>query len=267
MSYKSLTTPTMVTISGAWLDNAQERPLIESLPKAGALLSSLEVAHTGILTTQNTGIQAAASIIAIQEQQGTLDVLHDRKARGGYNLLGALAELATGPEEAAKYLALRDRLYPHGLKIVQWSYTDEAGEAKLAEERLSDDDKILLKKIPVPNGSLFDEHQARIKAAKDLGELEKKKTSLASSTETQGTTPSDVVRARNHWIRVVSAFVKVLELEDLSDADEGRILNQLRDAERRADQRTSKTEGKAARHSETAKPSNTSTDPTGSAVG
>lgn len=264
MSYKSLTTPTMVTITGAWLDKEHERPLIASLPKAGALLSSIDAAHSGLLKTQNTTAQAAADIVVIQNEQGELDVLHDRKARGNYNLLGALADLADDPDDAAAYLALRDKLFPHGLKIVQWSYTDEAGEAKLVEERLGNEDTILLKKIPVPNGTLFDAHRARVKAGKEIGELEKKKAMLASFTETQATSASDVVRARNHWIRVVSAFIKVLELEDLSDADMARILNPLRDAERKADQRNNKTESKVARGVEATKPSDTPDDPTSS---
>ncbi|MEO7327064.1 MAG: hypothetical protein ABI193_00695, partial [Minicystis sp.] len=91
-----------------------------------------------------------------------------------------------------------------------------------------------------PNGTLEDEHKAQIEAAKKLGELEKKKRELSAGTT--DTTAADVVRARNLWIRTVTAFVAVLDLETLSDNDRARILSPLEDAERKADRRTPKNE-------------------------
>jgi hypothetical protein len=153
MAYKSLTTPTMVTITGAWLDKEHERPLIESLPQAGPLLAGIEKAHKGLLQTQSAGEKDADSTTMLQRKQEDLDARHDRKARGVHGALTAFADLADKPEDAAALIALRDRVYPHGLKVVQWSYTDEAGEAKLLEKRLTQGDKELLKQLPVPGGS------------------------------------------------------------------------------------------------------------------
>ena len=240
MAYKSLTTPTMVTITGAWLDKEHERPLIDALPQAGPLLAGVEKAHKGLLHTQSADDKAAGDVSVLQQKQDDLDTRHDRKARGVYGALTAFADLAEKPEDAAAYIALRDRIYPQGLKVVQWSYTDEAGEAKLLETRLTQADKDLLKQLPVPGGTLAEEHRARIKAAKELGELETKKVTLAQSSGNAGAvvTGADVVRARNAWIRAITAFVAVLDMEEnLDDADRQRILGPLREAERKADRR------------------------------
>src|SRR4051812_5464953 len=43
-------------------------------------------------------------------------------------------------------------------------YTDEAGEAKLVDKRLTPADRDLLKKLPTPEGTLADAHSARVKA-------------------------------------------------------------------------------------------------------
>jgi hypothetical protein len=58
-----------------------------------------------------------------------LDDLHDRKVRGIFGVLTALAELADDAEKAAGYLDLRGQLFPSDLKAIQRSYLDESGEA------------------------------------------------------------------------------------------------------------------------------------------
>jgi hypothetical protein len=240
MAYKTLTTPTMVTITGAWLDEEHEKPLIAALPQAGPLLAGAEKAHKGLVLTQKAGGKVNEKAVALQKQQEILDVLHDRKSRGIYNALTAFADLADDADAAAAILGVRDRLYPQGLRLVQWSYTDEAGDAELVDKRLTKTDKALLKQLPAPGGTLADEHKAQVKAAKKLGELEKEKIALLATAPS--TTGIDVVRARNLWIRTVTAFVAVLALEDLSDADRARILGPLEEAERKADRRAPKGE-------------------------
>src|SRR5690242_17816141 len=124
MAYKTLTTQTMVTLSAAWLDSNHERPLIESLPQAGSLLPSLEKAHNALLKTQSSGAKVSTELVALQNEQKALDVLHVRKARGVFHVLTGFAELADDPAAAAELLALRDRIYTSGLRVVQGSYTD-----------------------------------------------------------------------------------------------------------------------------------------------
>jgi len=236
MAYKTLTTQTMVTVSAAWLDSKEERPLIASLPQAGPLLTSIEKVHNGLLQTQASGATIVSEISAVQSAQEELDTLHDRKTRGVFNVLTGFADLADDPVKAKALLALRDRIYTNGLKVVQWSYVDEAGEAALVDERIGAADKDALANLPTPDGSLKDHHEARIDAGKKIGELEKKKIALAA-TSPAGASASEVVRARNAWIRTVTAFVAMLGLDDLTEEKENKILGPLREAERRADRR------------------------------
>ena len=237
MAKINLTSPTMVTVTTAWLDPKEERPLLQSLPQAGALLPSLDKAHNGLLDTQVAVDQVETELSLLQKAQAKLDVRHDRNIRGPYNVLTGLADLADDEAEATAYLALRDKLTPHGLEVVRWSYTDEAGEAELVDSRLTKEDKAFLNKLATPNGTLLDAHKTRVKAGRDLGDLEKKRAFLETQASVAAK-PADVIRARNLWIRTINAFVATLALEEnLSDADRERILGPLQRAEQKADRK------------------------------
>lgn len=237
MALRDLTTPTMVVLSASWLDPDAERPVLESLSQAGALLPSLDKAHKGLLHSQSTGDSASAEIAALQLRAAIVDAVHDHKARGSYGLLTALAEIADEPATGARYIALRDKLYPDGLELVRWSYTDEAGDAKLVDKRLTPEDKEFLKAIPIPHGTLYDVHMARVKAGKELGEIEKQRTALEKQAP-GAPTAADGARARNLWIRTVNALLSLLELEEkLSEGDRDRLLAPLRRAEQKAARR------------------------------
>ena len=207
------------------------------------MLPSLDKAHNGLLDTQLAVGQVETELSLLQKAQAKLDVRHDRYVRGPYNVLTGLADLAESEAEAASYLNLRDTLTPHGLEVVRWSYTDEAGEADLVDSRLTKDDKALLAQIATPKGTLLDAHKARVKAGRDLGDLEKRRAFLEAQASTAAT-PADVIRARNLWIRTVNAFVAILALEEnLSDEDREKILGPLERAEQKADRkRASSTE-------------------------
>lgn len=127
--------------------------------------------------------------------------------------------------------------------VVNWSYTDEAGEAELVEGRLSKEDRALLKQLSYPEGKLSDAHEARISAARKLGELERKKQDLLSAEASKEgkIAPADVRNARNAWIRAVRAFMDIVALEkDLPEETRKKILGPLEDAERKAARRGGK---------------------------
>ncbi len=146
MSLRDLSTQTMVAIVAPWLDPVRERKDIEALPKASILLSTLEEAKDELLATQTVSNSVIPpELPAVQKEQADVDDTHDRKARGTYGALTAFTELVDDPDKAAKYLALRDKLFPRGMAVVNWSYTDEAGEAELVDGRLTSADRALLK--------------------------------------------------------------------------------------------------------------------------
>ena len=82
---------------------------------------------------------------------------------------------------------------------------------ELTDRRLTKDDKALLGKLPTPSGTLLDAHKARVKAGKELGDLEKERAFLETQVPV-ATTPADAVRARNLWIRTVNALVAATHL-------------------------------------------------------
>jgi len=247
MSYRDLSTQTMVAILGAWLDPARERSTIEALPKAAFLLPSLEEANTELIGTQATPNDGhLAELSALQKEEASIDEIHDRKARGTYGALTAFADLVDDPDKAARLIALRDKIFQQGLSVVRWSYVDEAGEVDLVEARLTAQDRTFLKQLPYPGGKLLEAHEARIAAARKLGDLERKKQDLIRANESKAgkVALSDVAKARNGWIRTVRAFVGILDLEkNLAPDVRQKILGPLEDAERKAAKRGGKENG------------------------
>ncbi|MFO0587688.1 MAG: hypothetical protein U0441_09115 [Polyangiaceae bacterium] len=222
--------------------------MIEAIETAAPLLSRVQKAHEGLKKSQAQPQQIPEKLQEIQKKQAELDKLHDRKGRGSYLVLSGFAELVDDPEMAADILALRDKIFDPaiGLRVLQASYAEEAGEVVLLEERLDDADLSLLKKMPCPKGSLLDAHHARVTAGKKLGSLEHEKNTLQSdqgSAPGEVTMPADVLRARNAWIKAARALVQVLDLDDLDAPTRAKIVSPLEEAERKADSRAA---GKAA---------------------
>lgn len=260
MSYRDLSTQTMVAILAAWLDPARERPVIEALPKAAFLLPSLEETKAEVMATQATSNdEHIAEISAVQKEQSNIDEVHDRKARGTYGALTAFAEIVDDADKAARLLALRDKLFPQGLAVVKWSYLDESGEVELVEARLTAQDRAFMKQLPYPGGKLMDAHEARIAAARKLGDLERKKQDLVRANESKAgkIALADVAKARNGWIRTVRAFVGILDLEKNLAADiRQKILGPLEEAERKAAKRGGKENSDERANPETQNESN-----------
>lgn len=252
MSLRDLSTQTMVSLSAAWLDPAHARALIEALPTAAGLLPKVDAAHRRLLKTQpdKSKTRLSPALSALQTEQAEVDVIHDRNARGAYSVMNGFAELASNDDEAGAILALRDKLFPpeRGMNVTKMGYADEAGEAALVEKRLTDEDRALLKKLPIPGGTLFDAHKARVNAGKKLGELEQQRVTLeASDADKAGFKQGDALRARNGWIKVMRTLVDAIDLDEPSAAVRRRILQPLEEAERKAEKRrASKVEDEPA---------------------
>jgi hypothetical protein len=250
MALRDLSTPIMIGISAAWLDPKQARKEIEALPSAAGLLPKVEEAHQRLLETQpseNLG-KAPPELTAVRAEQAEVDAVHDNKTRGIYNALTGFADLADNEELAASYLALRDKLVPpeQGLRVVQVSYRQEAGEAALVEQRLTDADRSLLKKLPMPGGKLIDAHEARVEAATRLGALEDQRAAIEAKEADKSTIKQgDALRARNGWIKAVRALLGAIDLDEPTDTARKRVLGPLDEAERAVARRASSKAGKA----------------------
>ncbi|WP_437600628.1 hypothetical protein WMF28_03550 [Sorangium sp. So ce590] len=155
MALKDLPPRQMVQITAAWLDPERERPRLVSLKRCAPLIDDIEAAHDGILKSHRLQKKANDELTGIQQKQVVFDQIHDRKARGAHAVLTGFADLADDREDAAIYLDLRDQLFADGLKFISASYSDEAGEVKLARDQLTPESKAALKALPTLGGNLL----------------------------------------------------------------------------------------------------------------
>jgi hypothetical protein len=236
----------MIAISGGWLDPEKgSRKDIESIPAAAALLPLIQAAHDGVLQTQAQDDSPSPALVENRRSALDKDRIHDRKGRGLFLVLSGFAELIDDEALSAACLALRDKIFPPamGLRILGASYVDEAGEVELVEQRVTAEDRAQLKKLPYPEGKLLDAHNARVEAGRDLGNLERERTTLEAEAEDaeSAIAPADVLIARNTWIKGARALAIVIGFAAPSDAVRLKILKPLDDAERKADDRASAT--------------------------
>ena len=230
MAYKNLNSPEMAALSRHWLGPA--RPILEGLAMGPALIHD----HEAFLALQAAAAepdddQLAAADAAVH----AADFLHDRLLRGGYYVLTGLAELAPDEAGAARCLGARDRLYPGGLDMTRRTFLDQASAAEAVETRVTDDDRALFASVSLPGGTLAEVVAAWRAAGETLREADHRRAVLRKTAG--GVAPSDLVAARNRWIRSVHMLVASLEYAELDDAARNRLLAALNEAEARADQR------------------------------
>lgn len=244
MALRNLNTPTMVAISTAWLDPESKRPLLESFPLARALLPHLEKAHGNLVAYHRAISVTKAILVEMRDRLAALDAQHDRKIRGIFSILSGFAEVSDDDEQARRYLDLRRKLLPEGLRAVSRSYMEEAGEIILLRGRLDADAIALLRSLPSPQGSLYDEVEAWIRLGQQIGDLDYERALLAGTSSPGDVRQADVARARNEWIRVVHTLRTSLGFDNAPEEVIERIFRQLDHEEAKADRRqtTAKTQ-------------------------
>ncbi|WP_437744125.1 hypothetical protein WMF39_03455 [Sorangium sp. So ce1504] len=240
MALKDLSPRQMVQITGAWLDPERERPRLVSLKRCAPLIDDIEEAHEGVLKSHRRQKKADDQISEIQQKLVATDQIHDRKARGAHAVLTGFADLADEPEDAAIYLEIRDQLFADGLKFIGASYSDEAGEVKLARDRLTPESKAALRALPTPGGNLLKAVQAWFAAGDELGKLDAQRIHLSAEDRPGAAeSPGGQLRARNRWIKVVRSVLQMLELEEAGEETARRLLAPLQRETAKAERRRS----------------------------
>lgn len=241
MALKHLPTKTMLHISDGFLE-PERRRLLESIDGVKNLIPLIIANRQDLLQSGKPADTSKLdkAIAANRTAADAMDVRHDRKSRGAYTLLGALADLSEDPDVAAHLLDLRDRMMPLGLSIVQLSYAEEAGNARQVRHTLDDTMLGALKKVKTVEGrTLADEVQAWLDAGDELGKLENERLVLEQKRDGQDkpSSPANVQKSRNRWIRLINALISNLALAEIDAETEKFLLGRLREEEAKADRR------------------------------
>lgn len=244
MTLRNLNDGEMIEVSGAWIDARRGRHAFEAIPLLAALLPSVIEAHSGLVAAgapkADDGREAERQKLYVE---GTaLDQRHDRKGRGVFNLLGALADLTDDPEEAARFAALQRAIFPDGtLSVLKASWRGEAGNALAVKERVLDDRDLsaALKAIPLPGrATLLDRTREFVDAGRKLGGIEDRRAVLNAPTTEATPTKSGTVSARNRWCSVVGTAVRLADdVLGLDATTRHALFGALDEVERKADAR------------------------------
>lgn len=219
MSLKRLSNQEMVQLGSNLLDPGEDpRRIIDALETGAGLISMIRRANEGLILAQPP---SSSEIEALTNELARLDVRHDDLVRA----LDARLEsefYATTDENLRAAIALARRaLLPAGRSIIQASYRAQAGETKLREGRVSEEDRKLLEKLETLEGEthegLFRELQA---VGAEMGQLHKRREQLGKEGE-QVLKTND---ARYAWIRAINAVEAVLIGEGI---DPEKVLGEI----------------------------------------
>jgi hypothetical protein len=177
---------------------------------------------------------------ALAAEGAALDGEHDRLLRGLHTWLEVLETLLDA-ERAAEVARLRGRLFPDGLPMLQRTYTEEAANARAAAGRLDDADRALLRAATLPDGrTAHDVCEAWLRAGAALEQFERRRLAASDDASDRAVRQFEV---RNRWIRVIRALEGLVAL---AGATSHPLLDAVRIAEARADQRVGRSGGSTA---------------------
>jgi hypothetical protein len=236
MALKQFTTGEMITISEPWIrKGSPQRKTLTALPELEPVLAKVEQAHEQLLATQPSPVAQDA----LRGEADKKDARHDRLARASDTLMTGFTLAAETEADAQSLADLHAVLLPNGLTIVQRSYREEAGEARMLKKRLTDEHRALLKNLPLPGRRhMLQLVEEWIATGIELGKIEDERA--AKQAAPQAVKAADVVRARNTWIRAVNAFMSMADLHEVPDDTKQLLFQPLWDTDRSASRRRGK---------------------------
>ena len=234
MALIDLTSPEMVELSGAWLDEGTAEGKVLARDAALApLLGFVREAHEALVASQVVGDSPHAERIQELSQRSTeLDRQHDALVRGVLRILTGLGDVAKTEKRRAGYEAVAAALFPEGPASALRSYAAQAGSASMVDERLTAAHRQVLESLASPEGTLAELVARWKKVARALGESDNERTRLL---EVKASAPSraDHLKARHGWVRAVDVLRRAIALAKLPEADVAMVLANLTKAEAR----------------------------------
>ncbi|WP_428262283.1 hypothetical protein [Haliangium sp.] len=224
MAYRNFTIAQMLDVTGPWVDDSHpERTVLAGVATTAALLPHVAAAHEALIGSQRDD----AERVRQEHLSGMLaesDADHDDGARTTWFGLQTHEHLFARDPVGARYRQIRELLFPAGLAIVQASYREAAGQARLRAALIDDEVAEILAAIPLADArTLLEVVQDWNRAGERMGELERER-----ATPTPDNPKSrPIVAARNGWIRILNTMHGVLELEGPEHPALARILERL----------------------------------------
>lgn len=232
MGFKAFDVPTMIAVSGPWVDENKDMPLLLSQPLTVGLVPILAATHNGLLQVRVTPSESDAVMRMLSEQAFSLDSDHDERYRVLHTILTGWAAASSDESRRRALENIRDTLLPDGLSGTLRTYLSEAGNVELAVTRMTPEMANTLKGIVVEGRSLFQLFNEWTEVGRKLGDVERARARTADRPTAGGVTAADVQQARYKWIRAVNALCALLALgSGFPEEDRIRILQPLRTAE------------------------------------
>jgi hypothetical protein len=257
MSLVNLTSEEMVRVSGLWVtppgmklptgeDIPTVRPVLEGIELLAPMVPVLSEAHDLLKNLAKEEAGLPPPVQEIIKKQRLIDPRFDSLCRLVFKVMDALEEFIEEPAPRERLGALKRKLFPYGLAMINWTYSREAGAAQRLEGRLNNEDRTLLAQIKlsyqahVPDSFLLLVEEL-IEKGKQLGVLEDQKSALLKQLAA-GTSAPNERDLRNQWVGAVATLRQLVKLAKLSPEVEAQILGGLYDAEKIADARNAPAE-------------------------
>ena len=201
----------------------------------------LESAHQGLLDTQRVGSPTAlidAQLATLTGTSRAADQTFGDFTRGIQQIFGGVLAVVNDAEVAARCERVRDAVLPHGVNVVQWKYTDKAGEVEMAAARRTSEVNQVLDEVKLPGGgTLATVVEAWTAAGRTLGANESRRGELErerAAVTGEAVSGQDVLDARRRWVKVAQMLRADVEMAELEPAQVECVLGDLDRAIERA---------------------------------
>ncbi len=232
MPLRRLTANEMIQLSNPWVNrHSDDHQRLQAIPEIAALLPYLEDAHQRLVSALPAYLPDPLKQLSLEASR--VDLLHDSLARGIYTAMSGFIMLSTDQELIGQVKHLLKVIFPEGLSIIQRPYREEASEGALVDARVGAEDRAVLARLPLPEGDVKMAFENWMSVARRLGKIEDQRAKEAQRVARVAT--ADLVKARNKWIRAVTALVSYLDLLPHEEAVVA-IINRIRNIEHHSEQ-------------------------------
>jgi hypothetical protein len=218
MALRNLSTPELVSVCLGLIEGPNQSLLREhgGVPedlfvRVRAMVGRLLPHHT---PAENSS-EAQNLVNTLTARLTAADLHHDRKLRGIFTLLSALAELCDEEADRTALLGLRDAIFPRGLSAITRTYAEQIGAAEQAAHALTPAQRATLESIPAlpATANLATAFDAYVSAARTLRSLENDRSEAQRAVSAPSPSAATRHDDRNAAIRLINTLINVVSLD------------------------------------------------------